>query len=384
MKYLIIGPLSSSKYSTQNLGGVATVMSAFVESFEKKVNFDLIATGKTNNTRYNNSQKKNFSFYLYLKLFVISLKYILWLEFKSFLLFNYYSFIFNKTSFVNYKLIHVHGLQGRIIDVISNLTSRPIVLTVHSYHEFMNKPKFKLNFWNKTLNQTLNKVEEIIHVSETDKLKGIELGFNIPALSKIVYNPIHIDELSINKINRDFNRIIFTGSLNKRKQIKVLIDSLNYLPKAIKLTICGDGELKHEIDILNKKLERIDYKGFIKNEFLIKQYNLHSVLVVPSLSESFGLVYLEAINSGLSVIGYHKVIEEFHNILNLDDEQKNILVPYKGSNPETLSKLISQTLKFRESKLAEPIIEEIKIRIKKQFSIEKITNEYIEIYKSVK
>jgi glycosyltransferase involved in cell wall biosynthesis len=383
MKYLIIGPLSSSKYLTQNLGGIATVMSALVESFEKKVNFDLIATGKTNNTRYNNSIKNNFSFYLYLKLFVISFKYIFALEFKSFFLFNYYSFIFNKTSFDNYNLIHIHGLQGRIIDVISNLTSRPIVLTVHSYPEFMNKSKFKLNFWNKTINQTLNNVVEIIHVSETDKLKGIELGFNIPALSKIVYNPINYEKIVYTK-NRDSKGVIFAGSLNKRKQIKVLIKSLDFLDSNIKLTICGAGELKKDIENLESKSKKISFLGYLDNNTLLEEYQKNSVLVVPSLSESFGLVYLEAINSGLSVIGYHGVIREFHDLLDLNENQKNILIPYKGSNPETLSKLISESLKFRESKLAEPIIEELKIKIKQQFSIEKITNDYIKIYESIK
>lgn len=383
MKYLIIGPLSSSKYLTQNFGGIATVMSALVESFKKKINFDLIATGKTNKTRYNNSIKKNFSFYLYLKLFLISLKYIFALEFKSFLLFNYYSFIFNKTSFVNYNLIHIHGLQGRIIDVISNLTSKPIVLTVHSYHEFMDKSEFKLNFWKKTINQTLNNVAEIIHVSETDKLKGIELGFNIPELSKIVYNPINCEKIKYTK-NRDSKGLIFAGSLNKRKQIKVLIKSLDFLDSKIKLTICGAGELKKDIEILDSKSKKISFLGYLDNNTLLQEYQKNSVLVVPSLSESFGLVYLEAINSGLSVIGYHGVIREFHDLLNLNENQKNILIPYKGSNPETLSKLISDSLKFRESKLAEPTIEKLKIKIKQQFSIEKITNDYIKIYKSVK
>lgn len=383
MRYLIIGPLSSSKYLTQNLGGVATVMSELVESFEKKVNFDLIATGKTNNTRYNNSIKKNFSFYLYFKLFLISLRYIFALEFKSFLLFNYYSFIFNKTSFVNYNLIHIHGLQGRIIDVISNLTSRPIVLTVHSYHEFMDKSEFKLNFWNKTINQILNNVAEIIHVSETDKLKGIELGFNIPELSKVVYNPINYEKIKYTK-NRDSKGLIFAGSLNKRKQIKVLIKSLDFLNNKIKLTICGAGELKKDIESLDSKSKNISFLGYLDNNTLLQEYQKNSVLVVPSLSESFGLVYLEAINSGLSVIGYHGVIREFHDLLNLNENQKNILIPYEGSNPEILSKLISDSLKFRESKLAEPIIEELKIKIKQQFSIEKISNDYIKIYESIK
>ena len=383
MKYLIIGPLSSSKYLTQNLGGIATVVSALVESFEKKVNFDLIATGKTNKTRYNNSIKKKFSFYLYLKLFLISLKYIFALEFKSFLLFNYYSFKFNKTSFANYNLIHIHGLQGRIIDVISNLTSRPIVLTVHSYTEFMDKSEFKLNFWNKTINQTLNNVAEIIHVSETDKLKGIELGFNIPELSKIVHNPINYKKIKYKK-NRDSKGLIFAGSLNKRKQIKVLIKSLDFLDSKIKLTICGAGEYQKDIEILDSKSKKISFLGYLDNNSLLEEYQKNSVLVVPSLSESFGLVYLEAINSGLSVIGYHKVIREFHDLLNLNENQKKILIPYEGSNPETLSKLISDSLKFRESKLAEHIIEEVKIKIKQQLSIEKITNNYIKIYESIK
>lgn len=385
MRLLIIGPLSASKYSTLNRGGVATVMSTLIDSFvEQKINFDLIGTGNTNRTRHDTSLKNKFSVNRYIKLFMISWSYLLALEFKSFLLFNYYSFFFNKIAFDKYDVIQVHGLQGRIIDVIAYLSSKPIVLTVHSYHEFMNKRKFKLNFCIKAINRTLSNVVEIIHVSETDKLKGIELGFNIPELSKVIYNPIAIDQPSKNELNRDFNRIIFAGSLNKRKQIGVLIESLNYLPEDIKLTVCGDGELKKEIEHSEKKSNKIEYQGFIKNDLLLKQYELHSVLVVPSLSESFGLVYLEAVTAGLSIIGYHKIINEFHYFLKLDEFEKRILVPFKGSDPMELSYLISETVKFRNSDKAEEAISSLKNKISQNFSINIITNKYLEIYKQIK
>jgi glycosyltransferase involved in cell wall biosynthesis len=384
MIFLKVGPLSSFKYSTRNLGGVATVMTTLSDHYTKnKLNFHILSTGMKSSKNLNTAFVKRFSFYTFFKLFLISFKFILVLEFRSFLLFNYYSLVFNKVDFDKYDFIHVHGLQGRIVDVIFYLNSKPIILTVHSYHELMNKSSYQLLFWNKHYNYIFGNISEIIHVSITDKIKGISLGFNILSSSKVVYNPINYEKIEYTK-NRDLKGLIFAGSLNKRKQIKVLIKSIDFLESNIKLTICGGGELKKDIENLDSKSKKISFLGYLDNNTLLKEYQKNSILVVPSLSESFGLVYLEAINSGLSVIGYHGVIREFHDLLNLNENQKNILIPYKGSNPETLSKLISDSLKFRESKLAEPIIEELKIKIKQQFSIDKITNDYIKIYESIK
>jgi hypothetical protein len=384
MIFLKVGPLSSFKYSTRNLGGVATVMTTLSDYYIKnKLNIHILSTGKISSKNLNTAFVKKFSFYTFFKLFLISFKFIPVLEFRSFLLFNYYSLVFNKVDFNKYDFIHVHGLQGRIIDVIFRLNSKPIILTIHSYHEVMIKSSFQLRFWNKHYNNMFGSISEIIHVSRTDKFKGVSLGFNIPSNSKVVYNPINYEKIKNTK-KRDLEGIIFAGSLDKRKQIKVLIKSLDYFQNNIKLTICGGGELKKDIENLVSKSEKISFQGYLGNNILLKEYQKNSVLVVPSLSESFGLVYLEAINSGLSVIGYHRVIKEFHHLFDLNENQKNILIPYKGSNPETLSKLIIKSLKFRKSESAEPIIAELKIKIKDQFSIEKITNDYIKIYKSIK
>ncbi|MDA9228112.1 glycosyltransferase family 4 protein [Flavobacteriales bacterium] len=384
MIFLKVGPLSSFKYSTQNQGGVATVMTSLFDYYiTKNLNVHVLSTGKTNNKNFNTAFVKRFSFYNFLKLFLISFKFIFILEFKSFLIFNYYSLIFNIVDFDKYDFIHVHGLQGRIIDVIFYLNSKPIILTIHSYHEFMNKSRYQLRFWNKHLNKIFDGISEIIHVSYVDKIKGFSLGFNIPSCSKVVYNPIKYEK-KIQTKKRNSEGIIFAGSLNKRKQIKVLIKSLDFLKSNIRLTICGGGEMKKEIQDIVSKSEKITFLGYLDNNTLLEEYQKNSLLVVPSLSESFGLVYLEAINSGLSVIGYNEIIREFHDLFELDENQTNILVPYKGSNPQTLSKLISKSLKFRKSKSAEPIIEELKIKIKRQFSINKISNDYIKIYESVK
>lgn len=385
MSYLIIGPLNYSKYKTNNKGGIASVTTSLFDYFrKKKVKVDILSTGKKNYKKSENLvYYKRYSLFKIMKLFFVSFKFLYVFDIRSFLLFNFYSLKFNKINFNSYDLLHVHGLQGRIIDVVSHLTSKPIIITVHSYHFFLNKNKFQLKFWNNHLNKIFKKISLITHVSDVDQIKGKNLGFNHYNKSKTIYNPIFLNKVN-NKPKNNLNNIFFVGSLDERKQIITLIQSLKFLPKNVKLTICGDGILKKEILRYTSESKRIIYKGYLNQSLLKKEFQKHSVLVVPSLSESFGLVYLEGIDYGLGVIGYDKIIQEFHQLLELNKNQKKFLLPYKGSCPKILSKKILLAINYRKSNQAGKYLKEIKFKIKNKFSINKISNDYIQKYESVK
>src|SRR5690606_14688415 len=50
----------------------------------------------------------------------------------------------------------------------------------------------------------------------------------------------------------------------------------------------------------------------------IKIYNEGSILVVPSKSESFGLVYMEALAVGMPIVGFNETIKEFEQELQIN------------------------------------------------------------------
>lgn len=101
-------------------------------------------------------------------------------------------------------------------------------------------------------------------------------------------------------------RIILTvGRLSPEKNIPLLLQSFSLLEmKAARLLIVGDGDERDSLERLVSNLgisPRVVFAGS-RND-LESIYPLASVFVLPSTEEPFGQVYLEAMASGLPVIG---------------------------------------------------------------------------------
>lgn len=97
-------------------------------------------------------------------------------------------------------------------------------------------------------------------------------------------------------------KVLFVGSLSRRKNVKVLIEALQSL-EDVELTIVGDGD---ERDHLEKLVAQLG----VKTTFLGTQpiteipfiMQKHDVLVLPSLHDGWGAVVNEALTSGLYAV----------------------------------------------------------------------------------
>jgi len=116
--------------------------------------------------------------------------------------------------------------------------------------------------------------------------KGVGL-FNNSNLKKSKTNVIS-DEL----------KYLFVGRLIPVKNIELLIRVFNNLNKH--LTIVGTGVLENKLRA--QANSNIEFTGFILNNELDKLYCSHDVFILPSISETWGLVVEEAIYFGLPVI----------------------------------------------------------------------------------
>ena len=76
----------------------------------------------------------------------------------------------------------------------------------------------------------------------------------------------------------------------------------------ISLEILGTGELEPKIRTMIKTLnlnKSVRLAGYVPREQLPKYYNAAHIFVLPSLSESFGQVLLEAMSCGLPIVATH-------------------------------------------------------------------------------
>src|SRR5699024_483413 len=112
-----------------------------------------------------------------------------------------------------------------------------------------------------------------------------------------------IYQLSDQKIN-----VLYVGRLSAEKSIMLLIDAVKALPVTlrfkIQVLIVGDGPIRHELEAKIKKYNLpIHLLGFLEGESLAKIYQGSDLFFFPSSTETFGNVILEALSSGLPVIG---------------------------------------------------------------------------------
>lgn len=149
----------------------------------------------------------------------------------------------------------------------------------------------------------LNKLNaHYIAISNAVKLAWIECGLQ-PDLIEVVYNPVTVTEVPNLKCRQN---IIFVGRLIQLKQVDLLIRAFHKISDVIEinLLIVGDGPLLEELKNISSDLGldgRVLFLGYKKQ---VHSYIREAkVLVLPSSSEGFGRVIVEAMKLKVAVIG---------------------------------------------------------------------------------
>lgn len=103
---------------------------------------------------------------------------------------------------------------------------------------------------------------------------------------------------------KDKLMILYVGRISNEKNISILISSYRHLKNIysdlIGLTVVGDGPLLEE---LKKGNEDINFTGYLKGQELADAYRAADIFAFPSTTETLGNVVLEAMASGVPVVG---------------------------------------------------------------------------------
>lgn len=202
-------------------------------------------------------------------------------------------------------IIHGHMLYpfGVVAVDIGNKYNIPTYVTSHGVI------KYNLRFidiiFEKINKKVLDKADNVLAVS-SDVLNKIN-NINIKNIKEKTF--IHLNTVDINKFNeicykmKEKPIIMFVGRLSKEKNIKSLLNAKKQSKTNYKLIIVGDGpeykNLKNKVK--KENIAGVTFTGFRNDiEKILPQAD---ILILPSFSEGFGIVLIEALACGIPVIG---------------------------------------------------------------------------------
>lgn len=160
----------------------------------------------------------------------------------------------------------------------------------------------------------LMNAERVIFISNTYKQQV--LNQYIPSDSvesikeKVEVIPNGVDKYWIEHINHSKTTyknpivLLYVGEINRNKNLETSCKAIKYLyDKGIHVSFKIIGKVI-EKSILNTISEYpfVNYKGTMLKEQLINEYQTADIFIMPSITETFGLVYVEAMSQGLPVL----------------------------------------------------------------------------------
>jgi phosphatidylinositol alpha-mannosyltransferase len=167
----------------------------------------------------------------------------------------------------------------------------------------------------------LKYLDELVAVSEP-AAEYVSTLTNQPI--SIIPNAIHLDEWPAS--SRKFNpegplNILFLGRLEKRKGVKYLLQAFALLQQRmdnVSLIIAGKGPDQEKLELLAEELElhNVQFLGYVDDATKKQLFADADLFCAPAIyGESFGVVLLEAMSSGLVTVagnnsGYASVMQE--------------------------------------------------------------------------
>ncbi|WFD42642.1 hypothetical protein MPSI1_001289 [Malassezia psittaci] len=134
-----------------------------------------------------------------------------------------------------------------------------------------------------------------------------------PIFSQFSLPPPVVTQVDVDAASHDANSkavILYVGRISWEKNIRLLIEAFRMLPSNVrdnaKLVLVGDGPARGELTRLcaRYKLDAV-FMGHQKGKRLASMFASSSIFAFPSFTETFGQVVLEALASGLPVVGLH-------------------------------------------------------------------------------
>jgi len=160
-----------------------------------------------------------------------------------------------------------------------------------------------------------SKADRVLAPSPSSKAQLETIGLqNVGVFGRGVdhklFNPTKVqrERLKDLGLNPDALTILYAGRLAEEKSIDKLIEAFKLLKNRdklnIQLLIVGEGPSRAELETALSDTKDYAFTGLKTGEDLASLYASADIFAFPSVTETFGQVVLEAMASGLAVLGF--------------------------------------------------------------------------------
>jgi glycosyltransferase involved in cell wall biosynthesis len=262
--------------------------------------------------------------------------------------------------------------------LIAETRRRPIIPTIHDVYgetwlqKFGTKGSLMSLFEKIMLKLPYTRV---ITVSNSTKKKLLDAGIPEDKI-EVIPNGVSLEEFDRVKTRKSEKpRIVYVGRLVKYKHVDDLILAFSRLNLDAELYIVGDGPERQNLEFLVRKLgieNKVVFTGFTNEERKIELIKSSHVLVLPSTTEGFGIVLIEAMAAKTPPIATD--IPPLRELLG--DEEMGLL--FQPRRVDELQNKLERLLK--DTKLREKFCQRGYDMVKKNFCWDKIVKRVEDLF----
>lgn len=192
---------------------------------------------------------------------------------------------------------------------------RTAVGSIRSWHQITHAPADRAQCSRDVLREALTGMARLVFPSRHTLDEGRSLGLRYDCPAEVIGNPVHPEFLLPPLGER--RGVVFVGNLIPRKRADLAVTAASRLGRTC--TVIGDGPegatLRRDFGQLRPGAR---FLGALPPERVATEVARAEALCVPSESESFGNVYVEAIACGTPVVGFGPTLAEILDRLGVD------------------------------------------------------------------
>jgi glycosyltransferase involved in cell wall biosynthesis len=227
----------------------------------------------------------------------------------------------NRRGIINHlDVLHAHSpfVTGWMSVRYARRLHVPLVYTYHTrleeYVHYLPFDPKATRFAASTLTRSFaNLADAVIVPTPAMRQRLAEIG--VTAHIEVVPSGIDLEHFGSGKPRADLRQslgtrpgerlLLFVGRLGREKNVELLLDALTMTKVSARLVIAGDGPERDALEARATELnvsERVRFLGEVGREELPDLYASVDAFVFPSVSETQGLVLVEAMAAGTAVI----------------------------------------------------------------------------------